>query len=265
MSGEIDLLLRTIAAYELATVPDRDTFPLVFVESVTFDRWAPGAEAPASRLDGFEAWFDSLRANGVRRLQLAFPGVNAPGTMPGRSTFGFSNSSGGFLVAAGPHPERWRALWALGDRQAADRRIWRITFQGVAHDPRALLPPPPPLSETTAALIAAVDATRRVAATNGLNDWAEFFARAHAIASSPADSAAVAADVPAVPALPAGWRSPAALRLLHAARAANGFGAMGSWNDVGFSDPAATAAYEKASDDLFALMLHALVAGANAA
>jgi hypothetical protein len=263
MSGEIDLLLRTIAAYDTGTVPDRDTFPFVFVESAMFQRWQPGGDAPVSNLDGFGAWFESLRALGVQRLQLAFPGVNAPGTMPVRGTFGFSNATGGFLVAAGPRPERWRALWALGDRQAPDRRIWRITFQGVAHDSRALLPPPPPLAETTAALLAAVDATRQVAAANGLANWEGFFARAHAVGSSPVGAAPI--DVPGVPALPSGWRSPEALRLLHAARAANAFAGMGSWNDVGLVDPAALASYEQTSDDLFVLMLHALVAGANAA
>lgn len=261
MSGEIDLLLRTIAAYDTGALPDRDTFPFVFVESVAFDRWESGADAPASHLDSFGAWFKSLRSVGVQRLQLAFPGVNAPGTKPTRGTFGFSNASGGFLLAAGPRPERWRALWALGDRQAPDRRIWRITFQGMAHDPRALLPPPPPLAQTTDVLLNAIAATRQVAAANGLNDWERFFARAHAIGVAPLD--APVADVPGVPALPAGWRSPEALRLLHAARAANGFGAMGSWNDVGLSDPAALAAYERVSDDLFAMMLHALVVGAN--
>jgi hypothetical protein len=263
MSGEIDLLLRTIAAYDTGTVPDRDTFPFVFVESIAFERWELGAEAPGSRLDGFGAWFESLRARGVQRLQLAFPGVNAPGSKPTRGTFGFSNASGGFLVAAGPRPERWRAVWAVGDRQAPDRRIWRITFQGVAHDPRALLPPPPPLPQTTAALLAAIDATRQVAATNGLTEWEGFFARAQAVGSSPVGAAPI--DVPGVPALPSGWRSPEALRLLHAARAANAFAGMGSWNDVGLADPAALAAYEHTSDDLFVLMLHALVAGANAA
>lgn len=262
MSGEIDLLLRTIAAYDIGTVPDRDTFPFVFVESVGFERWEPGADAPASRLDDFGAWFESLRALGAQRLQLAFPGVNAPGTMPARGTFGFSNASGGFLVATGPRPERWRALWALGDRQAADGRIWRITFQGVDHDPRALLPPPPPLTETTVALLAAVDATRQVAAANGLADWEAFFGRAHAIATSATDAPPV--EVPGIAALPTGWRSAEALRLLHAARAANGFGAMGSWNDIGLGDPSAHDAYERASDELFVVMLHALVAGTNA-
>jgi hypothetical protein len=263
MSGEIDLLLRTIAAYDTGTVPEGDTFPFVFVESMMFERWASGGDAPASRLDSVGAWFDSLRARGVQRLQLAFPGINAPGAAPARGTFGFSNGTGGFLLAAGPRPERWRALWNVGDRQAPDRRIWRLTFQGVEHDPRALLPPPPPLPQTTAALLGAIDATRRVAAANGLTNWEGFFARAQAIGSSPAGAPPI--DVPGIPALPAGWRSPEALRLLHAARAANGFGAMGSWNDVGFTDAEATAAYEKASDDLFAMMLHALVAGANTA
>ena len=49
------------------------------------------------------------------------------------------------------------------------------------------------------------------------------------------------------------------------ASAANGFGGMGSWNDQGFTDQAVQAAYVEASQRLFVLVLHAFVAGANAA
>lgn len=262
MSGEIDLLLRTIAAFDTGTTPDRDTFPLNFVESIAFERWTLGSDAPTSAVDGFGAWFDTLRARGVRRLQLAFPGVNAPGALPDRYRFGFSNATGGLLLATGQSPERWRALWNVGNQDAPDRRIWRITFQGVA-EPGALLPPPAPIADVTAALVDAIAAVRDVAAGTGLADWEAFFARAQAIAGTPED--APASEVPGVPELPRGWRSPEARRLLQTARASNAFGAMGSWNDVGVSEADAKERYEHASQGLFVVMLHALVAGANTA
>ncbi|HEX2143770.1 MAG TPA: hypothetical protein VHG10_04585 [Glycomyces sp.] len=62
---------------------------------------------------------------------------------------------------------------------------------------------------------------------------------------------------------PADVLSPAALRLLAACDRASVFGGMGSWNDLGFPDPAEAEEYKAVSEALYAAVNTAYLAVAN--
>lgn len=267
MSGELAYLLQLISAYATGSTVDESSFPNQFIASTVAELHTDPRVPPAELATGLPAWFAGLRRRGVERLLLAIPGVNGGGEPPDRSTLGFSNAAGWFLVGTGPHGERWRAAWSVGDQNAPGQRIWHVRFQGVIEpthverDGAPLLDEPQPLDDARGRLIAALHAVHDFAVEVNLQPWPASFERALAIATSDTDPPPLAAYQHDL--LASGWLTPQARVLARAAYASFVFGGMGTWNDVGSANEAEAFVYRRLSDDLCTAMLGALVAAAN--
>jgi hypothetical protein len=146
---------------------------------------------------------------------------------------GFANAGRwGLAATGGQQPEVWRASWAVGDRNAPERRIWSVHYQGAFVDQVALQRPD--LRSAREQLTKALEAAREFAMQQDLDTWPAWFERA--LTSS---------DIPYYPdMLPSAYTSEARHLAAMAAQAWV-FGGMGSWNDLGFGDRAVEAEYEE--------------------
>lgn len=219
---------------------------------------APGggnAEQPVA--DTPQAWFSWLRTQRMKGLRLGHATQNRE-DFPDRLSAGLVGGGGLWAIeAVGPDGESayWLARWELGNEQAPDRRIWRVTYGEVARQPT----PPfsaPDLTSARQRLTAALRAVRAFAEQYHCAGFAAAFAEALQTLGAPMDGAAADPEL-----APAGFLSPAAATLLAACRHAWVFGAMGSWNDLAF-DGGAGEEYGRVSDDLFQALTAAI---ANAA
>src|SRR6187200_3432593 len=135
--SDLGALVALVAAFDTNRSPDAAQFPFNFLGSLQIELWDAGAERPAETAASFGEWIDGLRRRGVSSLRVAIPGINLEGELPDRLQFGITNSSESWLIAGGTREERWRTLWAVGDRDRPDRRIWRVLVQGVREPPGA--------------------------------------------------------------------------------------------------------------------------------
>jgi hypothetical protein len=194
------------------------------------------------------AWFERLRARGVRRLWLTLPSVDPF----------FAGLAGGVRerILADGRREAWTPAWTVKDAHAPDQRVWSVAYARR----RMLRRPRPGLTIADAnhglerALVAAEDFARR---DRYLAAFASSFVEARDL---------LHAYEPVIPyhddLVPASC-DVGARRLLAAASRAWVFGGMGSWNDVYFEDEAARKAYSDLSHELYGALTSAIVVAAN--
>jgi hypothetical protein len=201
-------------------------------------------------------WLLQLRERGAVRLWLAIPEARAV-TVGGAETgehqlSGFANAGRWSLMAAGrQRPEIWRPVWTVGDRSAPDQRIWSVRYEGARVD--RIMPQCPDLQAAATQLSWAVVEARDFAARHELARWADLFEQILSADGDAPDRAHL---------LPPRY-SGAAHRLLAEADQAWVFGGMGSWNDLGFTDPAIEQEYQQISRDLYVAVLTAVLASTN--
>jgi hypothetical protein len=232
----------------------QESWAFQFVGALEFElTGSPGREARASTAAD---WLSQLRDRRVARIWLVIPearqvavGTTAVGE---HALAGFANAGRWSLLAAGrQQPEIWRAGWTVGDRGAADRRIWSVRYEGACVD--RVMPQRPELGVAEMQLNWALVEARDFAAKQGLTDWASLFERVLAAGDESPDRALL---------LPTTY-SADAHRLLATADQAWVFGGMGSWNDLGFADAAVEQEYQQVSRDLYAAALVAVLASTN--
>ena len=206
-------------------------------------------------------WLRALRERGVERLFLVTGSVGPVqvGGQPVAEHYlvAFAGAGSWSLLATGRSNEIGRATWEVEDLHAADQRIWDVRYHGAVLG-EEVEPPRPSLAESELRLREALHAARDFAAANGFREWADVFEGALADAPAAPTDGGDEFDLLPVTA------SDAARSLAAMASRAWVFGGMGSWNDVGVSDPAARETYERVSEDLYQAVLQALVAATNA-
>jgi hypothetical protein len=214
-----------------------------------------------------DEYLQSLQARGVRGLVLTYGSYgNAPEGISERMSAGFVGGGKQYLIQEFTDEfVNYLALQSeLGDRERADQRIWRDTFQLYSSIPRQIVRPDrPDLEHTTKrlakALQAAVDFCERGEDWLKNSNWPEVFKRALSVLddkASPDDNHYLS--------LPAHVMSVAESRLLQAADRAWVFGGMGSWNDLGFSDDKLTSEYDAISNELYKAVNIAISDAVNA-
>jgi hypothetical protein len=207
------------------------------------------------------AWLENLRRRDVKRLWLVVPSVaRSTGLESVYEHMLVALSGGGtwfMLSTADRAAESWRASWEVGDRDAPDRRIWDVTYQG-SRSRGSIDRRGPSVPAARERLASALLSTQAFAREHELSPWTECFAGA---------LDALDADAPQPPyhpdMLPPDY--PAEPRRLAAASAfAWVFGGMGSWNDLGFETPDENEEYHRLSKELYAAVLNGFVAAVNA-
>ncbi len=158
-------------------------------------------------------------------------------------------------IASAGRTDVWESHWQVGNRDAPERRIWRVSYAPAGNPiPPALDPPDAVLSNLQKTLAEAL----AFCTTHCLGGFAvRFSTAAECLASADPFSLVFHRDL-----APAGLLSLPSQQLLAACQAAWVFGGMGSWNDQGF-EGATQLRYEALSNELFALLNRAICAAIN--
>lgn len=204
-------------------------------------------------------WFELLRAQGTRGLRLVYGEQSVTG-ISDRMSSGFVGGGGLWQIEAVLRSGKsgyWRSRWEVGDRNAADRRIWRVAYEKISEG-QSTKGVPESLDELSDKLRAALREIREFSAANNCGGFTEWFDRAlSALEASSTSVVGFHKDF-----APGAILSPSAFRLLDACQCAWVFGAMGSWNDMYFED-ALGRQYERVSESLFGSLTKAIAAAAS--
>jgi len=194
------------------------------------------------------AWFETLRpwCKGLRlHCYPSTRGLDQKTDAPDRMLVGLVGGGPRWLIEAvgEGRSEVWEGFYRIGDKQAADGRIWRCTHvkQGEVN----------PDEITGPNIMFAMNSLRKIlpeieayARERGLDAFADCFARASAaVKADDIGNVDISAEVYA-------WTGFHKMQLcwFEAIQHASVFGGMGSWNDVGASGDAR---YEELSERLF--------------
>jgi hypothetical protein len=233
-----------------------------YVRRVAFDLHdsSDGRSWAAADVGG---WLNDAREREIERFWLSIPDprdVDVAGQqVPDRMLVAFAGAGQWSLpgTSEGRSAERWRASWALGDRDAPDRRIWDVAYQGESVESER---PPvhPDIAVTESRLLTALGKAGSFARERKeVEGWADSFADARRLASAADPQPPYFPDM-----LPPRGFSESARRLLATAARSWVFGGMGTWNDLTF-DGSEEEAYEEVSAELYDAVLGAFVAAAN--
>jgi hypothetical protein len=226
-----------------------------------FVRFAAGAgpgQDPSAAAGTPEAWLGALKRRGILGLRLHRRAQNLAG-ISDRNASAFAG--GGPLwrieaMARNGQSEFWISRWQVGDRQAADRRSWRVTYELAETAPTALCHLAP-LETIAADLGATLSRIRAFASRQDCGNFIPCFDQAIEALADPEADIGYHKDL-----APPGMLSSPALSLLKAAQAAWVFGGMGSLNDLGFRGETQKE-FERLSNRLFELLGDAIEASAN--
>lgn len=240
--------------------PDSPVFK--FCKSVRFvtlsDDEAKPSEHPHT--DDPPAWFAKQKAEGVLGFRLVHIPVNKP-IISDRMSAGFVGGGGRKIVECvhASTMDGWEAGWRIGDQKDPARKIWQVNYARVGQAmPRRDIIPYNLTSMVHGLQDALVDIAVFAKKHEQAADFAPAFDRAMAALKSkaPLDGSfnfkGAEAMLPDV----------RAQKILAASDIGWVFGAMGSWNDIGF-DGDAQKEYDTVSDKLFDLMVQSIVAAAN--
>lgn len=206
-----------------------------------------------------DEWFSLLEKERATGVELHHGPGQSQGA-PERKLAGFVGGGGEYsLTVLGPEESTlWMARWQVGDRRAPDKRIWEVTYGRVASVRPAPLVPTDLASPAHRLETALVDIIA-FAEGHALEGFARLFRQALACLREPGAEH----DVYHRDLAPAGVLPAAASALLGACQSAWVFGGMGSWNDMGF-DGQDGVEYDRVSESLYAALVNAIPAAANA-
>ena len=207
-------------------------------------------------------WLDRLHRRGMTRLRLAPPrprqhqvGSHSVGD---HTLAAFSGGGGRWLLVAtgGKSSEFWWPDWKVGDRDAADSRIWNVTYTGKAQV-GVSFPDDPSLEQARDRLWSCLYEIHAFALETDVSPWPDLFSRAIASIEAGPPERTAHSDM-----VPDGYPEDAR-RLLVSAAQSWVFGGMGSWNDLAFDTRELEDRYDRLSRELYAAILSAITAAVN--
>jgi hypothetical protein len=200
-------------------------------------------------------WYDHLARTRCRTAALV---IGPPiGKVPGHIASAFAGGGHwGAVVANETGHALWRADWTVGDRKTAvDNKIWRVRYKELPFGPTD---PGDSIVEASARLGELLRVADDLAQDGNLDSWCSWFQSALRKLTDDSVAFEYHPDL-----LPPGGYSQAARRLLSAAERAWVFGGMGSWNDLGFDEPALQERYESLTPKLYSVVLNSIAAAVN--
>jgi hypothetical protein len=206
-----------------------------------------------------DAWFIVLKSHGALGIRLTRSAQNSS-WLSDRMSAGLVGGGGNWkmeVLFPGQTSEFWMARWEVGNQEAPDRRIWRVTYRCVSRA-RTIRPVTGDLAKATAALYENLKEIRAFSAKMKADVFTKYFDEAlDTIASKGSNRHGYHQDL-----APDGFLSGEAAMLLDACQKAWVFGGMGSWNDMGF-DGEDQKTYERVSERLFQSINAAIVEAAT--
>lgn len=205
-----------------------------------------------------DAWIEALPARGCSGLRIAAAPRNDP-NISDRLSSGFVGGGHVWRLEVARddgQSEIWRADWQVFDREAPDRRIWRVNYC-LEHTRPSELRIGRTLPIVRAAFRESLEEALTFSERHTVGAFSSHFAEALEALAKPSAAVGYHKDI----ALP-GQLSDDALALLKASMRSWVFGGMGSWNDMAFEKPVQVE-YENISDRLFDLVHEAIVVAVN--
>jgi hypothetical protein len=201
---------------------------------------------------GTAAWFERLRADGVRRVEL---GCTMPRNADDVGRTAFAESHPWALLTVGGAEQTWSGTMTYVD-SADKQRPWDVSLR--------LFHGGPPVAretveDTTRELAEALAEATEVARREGWDNWAVWFEEAQAQLVSSEPVPRFHPDL-----APSGALDLPHRQLLAGAVGAWVFGGMGSWNDVVPADAQRRSAHEEATLRLYTALVTALMSAVNA-
>jgi hypothetical protein len=177
-----------------------------------------------------------------------------------RMTAGLIGGGGKWQLAvvSDKRPNLWESSWDVGNRDAADQRIWRVNYKSIAEVDQILLPTARTLDSVRLDLHKALTDIVAFADDHGIDGFGDCFRKAIKCLSSDDPFAEVYHRDLA----PHGVLDLSGKQILAACQAAWVFGGMGSWNDMGF-DGEEQSRYDRVSEKLYSLLNEGICASAN--
>jgi hypothetical protein len=211
------------------------------------------------------AWFKRIKQDGAQSLRLSYAPTGArqmrQALVAERMFVGFVGGGGRWLIEVrGPaSSDYWEDHWKVWERDHLDQKIWRVSYDRIARGSPSTQEAPVDFNDIKARLAENLRRISAFARSQKLDYFTKTFESALSRLSSDNPYAGLYhPDIAPAHALPS-----AADRLLAAAQEAWVFGGMGSWNDVGFSADGHEH-YEDLSEQLYRLLIEAIVSAANA-
>lgn len=202
-------------------------------------------------------WFSYLKRRGARGIQLLRHAQDAP-QIPDRMSAGFVGGGGAWTMEvsfANEQVESWRARWTLWNQEAAERRIWRVTYGPLARSRRQ----PFEYQNLEVVKKRLHEALREIHAfslAHKCGGFTDCFARAISSMTTGVRHG-YHKDL-----APPDLLSPEAAGILDAAQNAWVFGGMGSWNDMSFDGDDGNE-YARVSEELFQAVTGAIGAATS--
>ena len=208
---------------------------------------------------GPDVWFKKLASRGCTGLRMhSAPMRQDPklGPIPEHKLVGMVGGGPRWLIEPvyGDHSELWEGFDRVGDKDAADKKIW-LTAYVLIGEAQSAPKVDADIRGASLDLRAALTAIEKVARSMPDAPFADAFAGARAALEG--KGGAPPPDFVRFTAL-----KPEAVRLLQAAGGAWVFGAMGSWNDLS-PDATLKPRYQQTSKDLFVALQRAVLVVAN--
>ncbi|HSR12433.1 MAG TPA: hypothetical protein VLS90_13415 [Thermodesulfobacteriota bacterium] len=233
-----------------------------FCECVRFatpERRILGKPKETMAAESPDAWFAELKSRDARGIRLFRTPENRPG-FSDRILAGLAGGGGAWtaeVLLRGGRSEFWTARWEVQDRNAPDRRIWRVTYVRVSEG-KPYPAKPMELGEATRELAQILKRVRAFSARMALDWFTKSFDEAlDTIETKGNPPHGFHRDL-----APPGFPSEEASALLDACQKAWVFGGMGSWNDLGFTGDDQKE-YERVSERLFETVNHAIEMAAS--
>lgn len=205
-------------------------------------------------------WFHFLKKDKCSKLRLFYQPTKNQSMAPDHKMAGFTGGGGSWYMEAvySNYSNYWASRWEVTDKEAADKRIWSVTYGQTATKQPSNNVPAFVLSARNT-LLEALSETITFCQEFKLSHWTGIFenAREQVYSQTPG----TAAYNPAW--LAQGIHSHTALQLLYAANAAWVFGGMGSWNDQVFDEKEVEGRYERLSAQLYNAINGAIMAAVN--
>jgi hypothetical protein len=203
-------------------------------------------------------WFTKLRGRAVLGLRLSHVPRNDP-NLSDRMSVAFVGG-GGFwaieVIGQDGYSQILRSQWEVGNRNAPNRRIWRVGYGQVGRI-KTTNAEARPLIILKESLGTALREIHDFSKAHECEGFTKCFSNARESLSPLAPRHGHHKDLSVD-----GILSPDAMALLDSCQTAWVFGGMGSWNDMGF-DGEEGREYDRVSENLFRLLCEIIPASAN--
>jgi hypothetical protein len=204
-------------------------------------------------------WFERLKKEGVSALRMSY-GPSAGNKIADRMLVGLVGGGGKWLIEARApeHSDFWESRWLVGNKNSADKRIWRVSYIRIATSTPSYRDYPENLERLKDEMRENLLAIAQFSRSQNL-DW---FTKAFESGLSRLDSRTPFEGLYHKDIVPVDFLPLAAEQLLGSAEPAWVFGGIGSWNDQGFEGQTQEH-YEHLSENLCKLLNRVIVAATN--